>query len=79
MSGICSDECVGDPHRCVEAGDYFDVIFSVHSHVFRVHRSVLSVSCDYFSHMFANKWKNRKIIYINHSKVVIFYKSLHYN
>ncbi|XP_054162101.1 ankyrin repeat and BTB/POZ domain-containing protein 1-like [Oppia nitens] len=55
--------------KCLESGDYFDVIFSVHNRIFKVHRSILSVTCDYFNDMFKNKWKNRKIIYINNYKV----------
>ena len=57
--------------RCYESGDYFDVIFSVHKQIFKVHRCILSARCDYFNDMFNDKWKNRKFIYINNYRVRI--------
>lgn len=55
--------------RSFESGDYFDVIFSVHKEIFKCHRCLLSARCEYFNEMFHNKWKSRKIIYLNNARV----------
>lgn len=50
-------------------GEFVDIEFHVHGTIFRAHRCVLSVRCEYFADMFRTKWAGRRKVSINHHLV----------
>ncbi|XP_057686187.1 ankyrin repeat and BTB/POZ domain-containing protein 1 isoform X2 [Corythoichthys intestinalis] len=53
-------------HVLLEQGLHSDITFLVHGQMFTAHRCVLGALSEYFTEMFANKWKNKTLIHLKH-------------
>ncbi|XP_077368962.1 ankyrin repeat and BTB/POZ domain-containing protein 1 isoform X4 [Festucalex cinctus] len=53
-------------HLLLEQGLHSDITFLVHGQMFTAHRCVLGALSEYFTEMFATKWKNKTLIHLKH-------------
>nr|XP_057906715.1 ankyrin repeat and BTB/POZ domain-containing protein 1 isoform X1 [Doryrhamphus excisus] len=53
-------------HMLLEQGQHSDIKFLVHGQTFTAHRCVLSALSEYFTEMFATKWKDKTLINLKH-------------
>ena len=58
-------------NRAAESGMYYDVLFNVRGVEIKAHKAVLVARCKYFYAMFTGKWRQRKVIFLNHPLVCL--------